>query len=94
MIKLYIFESVSDARDFEGLRDDNDLSNRESEPKRTPEKKEFIKRILRKAKLKHGSGRRAVHCKSCGETGHTKKTCPTTVASDEAVDHIDRIMED
>ena len=98
MVKLYIFDSVEEAKAF--ALDDTRVADPSTEISHqavadkpaNPDKEAFKERILRKIKGKHG----ARHCKLCGEAGHRRDNCPSEKnrGVEEAVDHIDRIMDE
>jgi hypothetical protein len=67
-IKLYIFESVEDARAFEDAAIVTGVCEETEEIEKPLPKEEFKERILRKKGVRY--------CKKCSKPGHRSDNCP------------------
>lgn len=82
MIKLFIFESVEDAKafaSFEPVGDrsgDLELPKREAPYEPQPEKRTYTKKTYF-GPTGSGRGHGVPHCKLCGKAGHRSNGCPT-----------------
>jgi len=91
-VKLFIFQSVEDARRFEGERIESSLPDpalpkpkKVYNTKKRAEKKAIKERIVRKSKG-FGIGSQPMSnrvCSACGEKGHRKDNCPNSEAAHE-----------